>query len=218
MFGDNALKLVTEAKACIALDTIKPYNDELVRTVLQETRQLHTHLSMLVEQLEQSVSVSVDETASLQSQLLMLHLMVQYNKRGLLVYASTRIDLLSRMFSLSPSTSLPSLFAAHPGLKTSLSSKEHDFLRSLAKLHHHQSSTLDKILPDLASANSSIHTPIPTSTLATVKFTKSLDQVFLNEHSTAPQSFQRGQTLTLNRSDALTLARSGACIVLDHAV
>ncbi|KAN0059798.1 DNA replication protein psf1 [Thecaphora frezii] len=90
MFGDQANKLVTEAKAAQTLGSIRPYNDELTRLVLLETRQLHAHLSTLL-------STSDSSDPSVAAQLVTHHLSAYRNKRCLLAYHASRLDMLQSL-------------------------------------------------------------------------------------------------------------------------
>ncbi|EPQ29587.1 uncharacterized protein PFL1_02806 [Pseudozyma flocculosa PF-1] len=85
MFGDQANKLIAEAKAAQMLGSIRPYNDELTRLILLETRQLHAHLTDLV-------STSDSSDPSVAAQLVTHHLSAHRNKRCLLAYHASRLD------------------------------------------------------------------------------------------------------------------------------
>ncbi|CDW97326.1 hypothetical protein [Sporisorium scitamineum] len=181
MFGDQALKLVTEAKACLNLDNVKPYNDELIRSLILETKQLHTHLTTLLSTLEsQSAFLSPVEVSGLQSQLLMLHLIISYNKRSLLIYHN---DHLKRYSELIHRTKLEYLDLS-PNLRLDVSDGQ-------------------------------VYEPVPTELLVTVKINKDLDDVWLSSNQTAPTTFRKEQTVTINRADVRGLIGRGWVTVVD---
>ncbi|SOV07881.1 related to PSF1 - subunit of the GINS complex [Ustilago sp. UG-2017a] len=211
MFGDQALKLVTEAKACLNLDTVKPYNDELIRALILETKQLHTHLATLFSTLEtQSHQLSPADVSGLQSQLLMLHLIVQYNKRSLLIYHNIRIDLLFSHISRH-AYSLPVLFSKEPHLRTALSPHEQDHLKRYSDLIHRTKLTYLDLSPNLRLdiSDHQVYEPVPTDLLVTVKVNRELNDVWLTSNQTAPTTFAKDQTLTINRGDVRGLINRG---------
>ncbi|WFD01304.1 DNA replication protein psf1 [Malassezia yamatoensis] len=92
MPGDQALELVYEAKLSIATGALRPYNAELVRLVLLETRQLHTQLAPLADAARsQSADGQSRADPALAARLVSLHLQVYRNKRCLLVYHHQRL-------------------------------------------------------------------------------------------------------------------------------
>ncbi|CDU25152.1 related to PSF1-subunit of the GINS complex [Sporisorium scitamineum] len=217
MFGDQALKLVTEAKACLNLDNVKPYNDELIRSLILETKQLHTHLTTLLSTLEsQSAFLSPVEVSGLQSQLLMLHLIISYNKRSLLIYHNVRLDLLFSRLSRH-SFSLPILYTKHPHLRTTLSPAEQDHLKRYSELIHRTKLEYLDLSPNLRLdvSDGQVYEPVPTELLVTVKINKDLDDVWLSSNQTAPTTFRKEQTVTINRADVRGLIGRGWVTVVD---
>ncbi|KAJ9474322.1 DNA replication complex GINS protein PSF1 [Pseudozyma hubeiensis] len=217
MFGDQALKLVTEAKACINLDNVKPYNDELIRSLILETKQLHTHLTTLLSTLSSpDQPLSPSTISGLQSQLLMLHLIISYNKRSLLIYHNIRLDLIFSHLSRS-SYSLPILFSNQPGLRTSLSPVEQDSLRRYSDLIHKTKLSYLDLSPDvkLDISDAQVFEPLPTDLLITVKVNRDVKDVWLNSNQTAPTSFRKDQTVTISRSDVRGLIARGWVTVVD---
>lgn len=214
MFGDSALKLATEAKACLNLDTLKPYNDELIRSLVLETKQLHTYLTTLLGTLSDA-HLSPGSTAGLQSQLLMLHLIVSYNRRALLVYHNTRLDL---VFShLARHSSLAILLAREPGLRTALSPAEHDSLRRYAELTHRAKLAYLDLSPALRLdvLDGQVAECVPTELLVTVKVERDLKDVWLSSNQVAPTTLRKDQTVTIARSDVRGLIGRGWVSVVD---
>ncbi|GAK68301.1 GINS complex, Psf1 component [Moesziomyces antarcticus] len=212
MLGDAALKLVTESKACLNLDTVKPYNDELVRMLVLETKQLHTHMQSLLSLLETSTAV---EVAGLQSQLLMLHLVVQTNKRALLIYHNVRTDLLTS--ALNNAHSLPTLLARSPAMKAGLAPHEIEYLKHYAGL-------IQTVKVDYMHSAPSLQLDImdqhpderpPTNLLVTIKVLKPLNDVWLSHAQSAPSSFQKDQTLTISHADVRPLINRGWVALVD---
>ncbi|SJX64977.1 related to PSF1-subunit of the GINS complex [Sporisorium reilianum f. sp. reilianum] len=215
MFGDQALKLVTEAKACLNLDNVKP--DELIRSLILETKQLHAHLTTLLSTLEhQSAHLSPVELSGLQSQLLMLHLIVSYNKRALLIYHNIRLDLLFSHLSRH-SFALSILFARHPHLRTTLSPAEQDQLKRYSDLMHRTKLQYLDLSPNLRLdvADQQVYEPVPTELLVTVKVNRDLEEVWLSSNQTAPTTFRKDQTVTISRADVRGLIGRGWVTVVD---
>ncbi|SNX86517.1 related to PSF1 - subunit of the GINS complex [Melanopsichium pennsylvanicum] len=217
MFGDQALKLVTEAKACLNLDNVKPYNDELIRSLILETKQLYTHLSTLLNTLEtQSSQLSPGSISGLQSQLLMLHLIIQYNKRSLLIYHNVRLDIINSHLSRQ-SFSLPILFSRHDHLRTSLSPAEHDYLKRYSDVI--QRIKLDYL--DLSSglrldiSDGQVYEQVAKDLLVTVKVNRDLKDVWLSSGQTAATSLNKGQTVTMGREEIRALINRGWVSLID---
>ena len=192
-------------------------SDELIRALVLETKQLHTHLSTLLSTLElQSAYMAPVDVSGLQSQLLMLHLVVQYNKRALLIYHNIRIDLLTTHLSRH-SFSLPILFAKQPHLRTALSPHEQDCLRRYSDLIHRTKLAYLDLSPNLRLdiSDQQVHEAVPTDLLVTVKVNKDLNDVWLSSTQTAPTTFAKDQTVTINRSDVRGLINRGWVSVID---
>lgn len=193
-------------------------SDELIRSLILETKQLHTHLSTLLATLSspESAYLSAAETSGLQSQLLMLHLIVSYNKRALLIYHNTRLDLLSSHLSRH-SFSLPILFSKLPALRTALSPSEQDHVKRYADLVHRTKLEYLALSPDvkLDIADTQVFEPCPTDLLVTVQVNKDLTDVWLTPTQTAPTTLKKHQTVTINRSDVRGLIGRGWVSVVD---
>ncbi|KAF6766900.1 GINS complex, subunit Psf1 [Kalmanozyma brasiliensis GHG001] len=214
MFGDSALKLATEAKACLNLDTLKPYNDDLIRLLVLETKQLHAHLTSLLTTLSDP-HLAPSEVAGLQSQLLMLHLIVGYNRRALLLYHNTRLDLVCS--HLARHSSLAILLAREPGLRTSLSPAEQDSLRRYAELLQRGKMAYLDLSPGLRLdvLDGQVAESVPTELLVTVKVERDLKDVWLSSNQVAPTTLRKDQTVTIARSDVRGLIGRGWVSVVD---
>ena len=188
----------------------------MVRAVIIETKQLHIHLTDLISLLE-SESYQPDTLSGLQSQLLFLHLLIQSNKRALLLYHNTRIDLLTSHLALH-SYSLSILFTLHPNLHSFLSPNERSFLKRFSSLMVHSKSSYLDFSPSLKIdiADHQAFDPIPTNLLVTVKVNKHLDNIWLSTTQLAPTTLTIGQTVTINKADVRNLIARGWLTVIDH--
>lgn len=191
-------------------------SDELIRALILETKQLHTHLTTLLSTLEaQSAYLSPTEMSALQSQMLMLHLIVNYNKRSLLIYHNVRLDLL---FShLARCSSLAILYARSPALRTTLSPAEQDALKRYSDLTQRVKLSYLDLSPELRLdvSDGQLHEPVPTQLLVTVKVQRELKDVWLSSSQTAPTTFRKDQTVTINRADVRGLIGRGWVSVVD---
>ncbi|KAK0529657.1 DNA replication protein psf1 [Tilletia horrida] len=96
MLGDQATKLITEAKLADATNSFRPYDDETVRLVLLETRQLQTQMDeILANYGGDTEAVEPDSPAEIQ--LLTFHIASQRNKRCLLAYHHHRTEALKSL-------------------------------------------------------------------------------------------------------------------------
>lgn len=191
-------------------------SDELIRALILETKQLHAHLTTLLSTLEDSAQHTAVEVAELQSQLLMLHLIISYNKRSLLIYHNVRLDLVMSHLSRH-SFSLRILFSHHPALRTALSAIEHDHLRRYSDLIHRTKLSYLNLSPSLKLdiADTQVFEPLPTDPLVTVKVNRDLNDIWLTSSQSAPTSMRKDQTLTINRADVRPLIARGWLTVLD---
>lgn len=89
MYGDAAKKLVTESKRAQNLDQLPLYQDELVRGIVRETKEL--------ERVADALSNNMDTDRSEQGQLFVTHLCMRRNKRCLLAYERLRAEKLDQM-------------------------------------------------------------------------------------------------------------------------
>lgn len=157
MFGDLGLKLVQEARAAEINQTLPPYNDELVRLVMLETRQLQTHLSELVQKAGGVQTAESDQ--GLAGQLVTHHAAAQRNKRCLLAYHHVRLQYLQSILwlkggsldlTLNHSIESNVRLMAHESDKITLKSRcsmaELTFIRHYAELNRaYKSEYLDVI-------------------------------------------------------------------------
>jgi len=83
MFGDKALELVKELKRSMD-GTLPPYNEDLVRQVLEE-------MKILFEQNQKEVALTVEGETGLFSGVHLRHASLERNKRCLLSYIYNRM-------------------------------------------------------------------------------------------------------------------------------
>ncbi|KAJ9094638.1 hypothetical protein QFC19_007851 [Naganishia cerealis] len=105
MYGDDALKLVLEAKRSNQTATLAKHNDPLVRQVCYETRELGNALNAVANewsQIQGNLPPDPSQQAQLQEELLckimVRQLSANRNKRCLLAYHAQRLDLLKDMY------------------------------------------------------------------------------------------------------------------------
>ncbi|KAK0543088.1 DNA replication protein psf1 [Tilletia horrida] len=153
MLGDQATKLITEAKLADATNTFRPYDEETVRMVLLETRQLNTQFNEVLANYGGDVTVAEQDPATA-VQLLTFHLASQRNKRCLLAYHQHRTEALkgllwdcggainlvldgdapARATNSSGESSRSGAVTATAGVRNRLSPAELTWLRSYASL------------------------------------------------------------------------------------
>lgn len=114
-FGDLAIHLVTESRRSTLTDTLLKYNDNLVRQIIREQRDLEKLLQILIETDDVSPSLLIYQTA------------IVRNKRCLLAYHMHRMDRLRDMYWAS-GCALPHILS-NAALRSKLSPHEVDFLR-----------------------------------------------------------------------------------------
>ncbi|KAE8216271.1 hypothetical protein CF327_g586 [Tilletia walkeri] len=96
MLGDQSTKLITEAKLADATNTFRSYDDETVRLVLLETRQLQAQVDDILANYDGDV-LRAEEDPATAVQLLTFHLTSQRNKRCLLAYHHHRTEALKSL-------------------------------------------------------------------------------------------------------------------------
>lgn len=114
-FGDLAIQLVTESRRSTMSDSLLKYNDQLVRQIIREQRDL--------EKLVQTLMAS----EAIPPSLLIYQTAIVRNKRCLLAYHKHRMDMLRDMYWAS-GCALPHILSNAP-LRARLSPQEVDFLR-----------------------------------------------------------------------------------------
>lgn len=146
----------------------------------------------------------------------MLHLIISYNKRSLLIYHNIRLDLLFSHLSRQ-SYSLPILYTKQPHLRTALSPAEQDQLKRYSDLIHRTKLSYLDLSPNLRLdiSDQQVYEPVPTELLVTVKVNKDLNDVWLSSNQTAPTTFRKDQTVTINRADVRGLIGRGWVTVVD---
>lgn len=171
---------------------------------------------------ERGDSMPPEDRHGLQSQILIIHLMVQYNKRAMLIYHNTRIDILTRALATSSACffSLPVLYANNPTLKSLLSPSEQDYLRSYAALLQTTKLAYLDLSPQI-SLDISTATPsetLPRSTLVTIRVNKDLSDVWISDSYTHPINLQKGQSLTINAKDLPHFLKHGWATVVEPGI
>jgi GINS complex subunit 1 len=95
MHGDDALKLIMEARRATLTDTLPKYNDTLVRTVCLETRQLG---DAITHHTEINDADTLRQDLGLVCNLTVQHLSARRNKRCLMAYHAQRVGMLKDIF------------------------------------------------------------------------------------------------------------------------
>src|SRR4051794_15365897 len=95
MHGDDALKLVMEARRATLTETLPKYNDTLVRQVCLETRQLGDSIT---HHTEINDANALRQDLGLVCNLTVQHLSARRNKRCLMAYHAQRVDMLKDMY------------------------------------------------------------------------------------------------------------------------
>lgn len=90
MYGDLAAKLVNEAKRAQNLESLALFQDEVVRNIVKETKDLGRQADIM--SLDQSEADRAD-----QCQLFVTHLCMRRNKRCLLAYEKLRAERLDQL-------------------------------------------------------------------------------------------------------------------------
>lgn len=114
-FGDLAIQLVTESRRSTLTDTLLKYNDNLIRQIIREQRDLEKHMQSLIASDAVSPSLLIYQTA------------IVRNKRCLLAYHMHRMDRLRDMY-WACGCALPHILS-NTSLRSKLSPHEVDFLR-----------------------------------------------------------------------------------------
>lgn len=95
MYGDTANKLINDSRRTLNLDTVSLYQDEMVRGVTREIRELNREASRIMEKLESNFMPSQDRKTS--CALFVLHLCMRRNKRCLMAYERLRSERIVEM-------------------------------------------------------------------------------------------------------------------------
>ncbi|QPG74981.1 hypothetical protein FOA43_002321 [Brettanomyces nanus] len=97
MYGDQANKLISEAKRALNLDKIPLYERDLIRSIVRETRDLQREADILTQEAQQNsasqtgdniIPSNTDKVK--QCQLFVTHLCMRRNKRCVLAYQRQR--------------------------------------------------------------------------------------------------------------------------------
>lgn len=102
MYGDIGHKLILDAKRSQALNSITQYQDEMIRSIVRETRDLQKDADQLTEMMaaeeEETEGARDSESDKVkQCQLFVTHLCMRRNKRCLLSYGKQRAELLDQL-------------------------------------------------------------------------------------------------------------------------
>jgi len=89
MYGDHAAKLANEAKRSQNLESLALFQDELVRSIVKETKDLERQREILDE-------IQSDDRAE-KAQVFVTHLCMRRNKRCLLAYERLRVEKLDQL-------------------------------------------------------------------------------------------------------------------------
>lgn len=227
MFGDLGLKLVQEARAAEINQTLPPYNDELVRLVMLETRQLQTHISGLLQ--EAGGVQAAESEEGLAGQLITHHAAAQRNKRCLLAYHNVRLQYLQSIIwskggslelTLNHSIESPARLMAHEADKTTLKSRcsmaELAFVRQYADLNRAYKSEFLDVVDISASLGRSTRAddigPIKELMVSIVSHVDAKDV----QTERGSISLRRGERMRILRSEVDALIMRGWVSVLDE--
>lgn len=131
MYGDDALKLVRDAKRTAEAPSLAPYRDDLVRNVVLEMRYLSFSLRDIIAQRE---TAEPEALKGLTVAATMHHLSLRRSKRCLLAYSRHRLDRITDMLwelgggAASSGAALPS------DLRRNLSPNEAEFIAGYTAL------------------------------------------------------------------------------------
>lgn len=151
MYGEQANKLVVDAKRTLNLPHLPPYASTTIQTITKEVRDLDRENSEILSTFNTSSTQSSDGTQIKSSfnpaenpatacSLMVNHLSMRRNKRCLLAYHRTRTDKLEQMiwngqdvFSVTrPSTTTSATDTANPS--SSLSAEEEQYAHQYTEL------------------------------------------------------------------------------------
>lgn len=97
MYGDNAIKLVQDAKRTQGLDYLPPYQTDLVRNVVREIKALDNEQQSILEEFGGPSQFQHTQHPEAAVKVLVHHLAKQRNKRCLLAYHRVRTDRLEQL-------------------------------------------------------------------------------------------------------------------------
>ncbi|CAN6650329.1 DNA replication complex GINS protein Psf1p [Trichomonascus vanleenenianus] len=95
MYGDLANKLIQDARRTQNLESLPLYQEELVRAIARETRELHRETERIRDSFEDEELATQDRKTS--CALFVLHLCMRRNKRCLLAYQRLRAEKMVEM-------------------------------------------------------------------------------------------------------------------------
>ncbi|CED85308.1 Predicted alpha-helical protein, potentially involved in replication/repair [Phaffia rhodozyma] len=201
MFGDDALKLMVDARRSTATDTLQKYNTTLVRQICLETRLLHEEIrrSASVSASTSSQSTPLSQNRGLICALTVQHLSTRRNKRCLLAYHKHRLDRLSCAYWQSGGALAHVLNDSDT--RSKLSPQEVDFLRAYNDLVLDYKS--DFI--DLLDLSAGVERP-PKGLYVTVKVVKDCGTVYTERGAI---DFQKGHRFLVRKGDVDRLISQG---------
>lgn len=133
IYGDDALKLIRDAKRTAESPSLAPYRDDLVRNVQMEMRHLSSSLRDILAQRE-TAGTTPETTQGLTVAATMHHLSLRRSKRCLLAYSRHRLDRIMDMLWDLGGGSASSSAAVPADLRRNLSPAEAEFITGYTTL------------------------------------------------------------------------------------
>ncbi|KDN38445.1 hypothetical protein K437DRAFT_259393 [Tilletiaria anomala UBC 951] len=215
MFGDLGLSLVAECRSSEATGTIRPYNDELVRMVMLETRQLQEIINTLLSNVPGGAD-EADRNPALAAQLVTHHLSALRNKRCLLAYHRFRMQWLQRRLWSTGGTLdlvLNDDQGGSQGLRHKLSPAELSSLRSYAALVTSFKGEYLDVMDICASLSSDAAGPGPPKELMVTVVAQVDAADVMTEGGTL--NLRKGEPMRVRRSEIEPLLLRGWVAILD---
>lgn len=125
MYGDLGTKLIQDAKRTTNMDSLPFYQEEMVRAITRETRELNRQAEAVITQYENDLMPSQDRTTS--CSLFVQHLCMRRNKRCLLGYEMVRAKKMMEMV-------WNDMDLLDQDISNNLSPHEQDYARKYAEL------------------------------------------------------------------------------------
>ncbi|KAF8650723.1 hypothetical protein AX16_005096 [Volvariella volvacea WC 439] len=186
-YGELATQLILESRRSNQTDTLLKYNDNLVRTIIREQRDLEKVAQALSEHIEPPPALILIQTA------------IARNKRCLLAYHAHRIDRLRDMY-WAVGGALPHLLS-DADIRSKLSPHEADYLRaynnSVLEFRSEFSQELD-IMSSIVNPPKDLHVQV-----------RVLKSCGLIQTESGAIDFQKGQRFVVKRADVENLIVQG---------
>jgi GINS complex subunit 1 len=196
IFGDQAMKLINEARVANATGTLSKYNDPAVREVCREMRLLDQDLSRTTGPYEVEGSQVPEGVMAAAS---FYHVALRRNKRCVLAYQNYRLEKLRELY-WGAAGSLAHLLGDQE-TRSRLSPHEVDFLRSYNEIVQEYRADFEDVLDIVGDVTSP-----PKELNVVVRVIKDCGTI---QTELGPIDFQRGQRFMVRRSDIEQLITQG---------